>query len=81
MELKTDTCTVSLNERTGALVSCRAASAPAQEFLVPGHGDYPLFVVQYLDREQRLCETSSLQARDVSIQQSPGAVGVQVQIR
>jgi hypothetical protein len=67
MKLKTASCELSLNERSGALASLRATHAPDQEFLVPNHADFPLFVIQYLDDQKRLQEISSLDACGVSI--------------
>ncbi len=78
MELRTDSCVIDLDERTGALVSLRAAHTPRQEFLISDHGDFPLFVVQYLDAQHALQELSSLDARRVSVQARSGAAGDEV---
>ncbi|HWE64659.1 MAG TPA: DUF6259 domain-containing protein, partial [Chloroflexota bacterium] len=80
MELTTETCVVSLDDRSGALTSCRATAAPEQEFLVPGHDRLPLFVIQYLDDAQRLQEISSLDAGSVSLTHAADAGGESVRI-
>lgn len=80
MELRTTTCIVSLDDQTGALTSLRAAHAPDQEFLVPGHGNFPLFVIQYLDDDKRLREISSREAGSVSLARGAEAGGDAVRI-
>jgi hypothetical protein len=80
VELKTSTCVVSLDDRSGSLMSCRAVAAPDQEFLVPGHGRFPLFVIQYLDHEERLQEISSLEAASVSLSRVTEVGGESVRI-
>ncbi len=80
MELRTANCALSLNERTGGLASFRAAHAPDQEFLVPNHADFPLFVIQYLDAQHRLQEISSLEAGNVTSACTTDAAGDQVRL-
>jgi hypothetical protein len=79
MELRSESCTVQLNDRTGALASWRANHAPEQEFLVERHGEGPLFVVQYLDPDGRLRQASSLEASAVAVRRGGGggeAIGI-----
>lgn len=80
MDLGTATCGLTINERSGALSSFRATHAPDHEFLVPDHGDFPLFVIQYLDDQQRLQEISSLEAGSVSLERTTNATGDEVRI-
>src|SRR5262245_32047554 len=80
MELRSESCAVVLNERTGALASFRASQAPDQEFLAPGHGEYPLFVVQYLDARGRLRQLSSLEADAVALTRRQGDHGDEIRI-
>src|SRR5579883_1996073 len=78
MELRSDSCTIRIDDRTGALVSFRAAHAPEHEFLVAEHGALPTFVVQYLDDRQSLQQLSSLDAQSVTVASASDGRSVQI---